>query len=164
MRAFAALKNRTAPPSAGDFDPRATLQSIMERGDDRERWSSSRAAVLEGYVVEVSGGAIEASNCYSFLSRDTHIALALRPDAPPTERVILEVTPPVREWAATQGLDWSTEALKRELEGRRCRFEGWLLFDEEHADQSENVAPGRHTNWRATAWELHPVTALKVVR
>jgi hypothetical protein len=43
-------------------------------------------------------------------------------------------------------------------------LEGWLLFDREHAGESENTAPGRAANWRATAWELHPVTKIEIIR
>jgi hypothetical protein len=43
------------------------------------------------------------------------------------------------------------------------RFEGWLMFDEEHRDESEHSNPGQAGNWRATAWEIHPVTMFKVV-
>lgn len=36
--------------------------------------------------------------------------------------------------------------------------------DRGHADESENTAPGARGNWRATAWELHPVTAIEVLK
>jgi len=49
------------------------------------------------------------------------------------------------------------------LVGQRVRFEGWLMFDIEHDEESENTSPGRPVNWRATAWELHPVTAIHVL-
>jgi hypothetical protein len=162
-REFARLKNRTTLPRASDFDNRVTLAAILQPGDDTTRWSNTRAAALEGYVVEVKEGAIEASNCLSFTERDTHIDLALKLDAPPAERAILEVSPRMRAWAKGQGQDWSTNALKRQLVGHQCRFQGWLLFDHEHADQSENTALSAKDNWRATAWELHPVTDIKVV-
>jgi hypothetical protein len=140
------------------------LAELLQRGEDRERWSTSRAAAIEGYVVEVREGGVESTNCFSFIRRDTHIEVALRPDAPPRERVILEVTPPLRDWAKNQGMDWSHDALARELKGRRCRFEGWLLFDVNHAGESENTEPGGAANWRATAWEIHPVTNIKVLK
>ena len=76
----------------------------------------------------------------------------------------MEVTPRMRSWAVEWGWDWSAATLKKELVGRRCRFEGWLLFDREHADESENTAPGARANWRATAWELHPVTSIEVLK
>lgn len=162
-RAFNRLKNRAEPPPAGDFDSRVTLAELLRPGEDRVRWSASRAAVLEGYVVAVRAGGVESANSFSLVRRDTHIEVGLSPDSPPRERVIVEVTPPLRDWAKARGMDWSHAALARELTGRRCRFEGWLLFDVNHAEESENVRPGAQTNWRATAWELHPVTAIKVL-
>jgi hypothetical protein len=162
-REFARLKNRTLLPRASDYDNQVTLAALLQPGDDAARWSNTRAATLEGYVVGVEEGAIEAANCLSFTERDTHINLALKLDAPPRERIILEVSPRMRAWAKGHGQDWSTNALNRELVGHRCRFQGWLLFDQEHADQSESTAPSAKDNWRATAWELHPLTDIKVV-
>ncbi|HZS09649.1 MAG TPA: hypothetical protein VFD58_32780 [Blastocatellia bacterium] len=158
------LKNRTTPPERADFDPRITLATLLQPGDDRARWSPSRGAAIEGYVVAVYEGSLEPANCFSPTWRDTHIDVALRPDAAKRERFILEVTPRVRDWAARRGWDWSTPALTRELVGRWCYFEGWLFFDSAHDGESENTAPGRARNWRATAWEIHPVTYLRVVR
>lgn len=163
-REFMRLKNRDAEPSPQDFDARVTLEAMSRPGEDRGRWSEARAGRVEGYVVEVVEGGVEAANCYSYRERDTHIHVAPRADAPRAEWVVLEVTPRSRASARGRGQDWSAEALRRELLGRRCRFEGWLLFDREHADESENTAPGAHGNWRATAWELHPVTAMEVLR
>jgi len=163
VRALNGLKNRTALPRAADFDGRVTLAEMLRTGDDRERWSASSAAAVEGYVIAVWEGGVESTNGFSFFRRDTHIEVGLRPDSPPRERVILEVTPPMRDWAKGQGLDWSHAALARELTGHRCRFEGWLLFDQNHTDESENTQPGRAANWRATAWEIHPVTLIKVL-
>jgi hypothetical protein len=159
-RALISHKNRTRPPADADFEGSATLAALLAGGDDRARWSDARAAVLEGYVVAVQPGAIEFANCLSFTDRDTHIDLALVSDAPPIERMVLEVTPAMREWARRRGLDWSLPAL-RALVGRRARFEGWLLWDVEHVDESENTNPAHSGNWRRTAWELHPVTAIE---
>jgi hypothetical protein len=164
MRAFVRLKNRTALPQQVDFDSRVTLAALLQPGEDRARWSASRAAAIEGYVVGVGRGGIEAANCYSLSSYDTHIHIALRPDAPGREQVVLEITRLMRERAESLGLDWSELALRRELSGHWCRFEGWLLFDDEHADESESTAPTGERNWRATAWEIHPVTHFEVVR
>lgn len=163
-RALARLKNRDAEPSRRDFDGRVTLEALLRPGEDRGRWSESSAGRVEGYVVEVVEGGVEAANCYSYRERDTHIHVARRADAPRAEWFVLEVTPRVRERARARGQDWSAGALRRELLGRLCRFEGWLLFDREHAGESENTAPGARGNWRATAWELHPVTAVEVLR
>ena len=123
----------------------------------------SRAAAIEGYVVRIEQAGIEAANRFLLTRRDTHIEVASRRDAPPRARVILEVTPPMRDWAKSRGIDWSADTLERTLLSRRCRFEGWLFFDRAHADESENTNPGGSGNWRATAWEIHPVTAIEVI-
>lgn len=163
-REFARLKNRAAPPKAADFDGNVSLEALLQPGEDRGRWSESRAGSIEGYVVEVKAGGIEAANCYSYRERDVHIHVAARADASRTEWVVVEVTPRARRYAAESGQDWSAAALRGQLVGRRCRFEGWLLFDREHADESEHTAPGARGNWRATAWELHPVTSIEVLK
>jgi hypothetical protein len=157
------LKNRTTIPSPTDFDPRVTLEALLQPGNDRQRWLVTRAATIQGYVVAVKTARMESANRFSITRRDTHIEVALSAAAPPSKRVILEVTPPMRDWARDRGLDWSTEALQRAITGRLCRFEGWLLFDTEHVDESENTSPGGAGNWRATAWEIHPVTAITLL-
>ena len=48
--------------------------------------------------------------------------------------------------------DWSTDALKHELQGHWITFTGWLLFDFEHSGQAESTSPGNPKNWRATCW------------
>ena len=163
-RNLARLKNRTAMPRPEDFDAAVTLDALLRPGDDRARWSEARAAAVEGYVVAVSRAGTEAANCFSPARRDIHVHVAARADAPLRESVVIEVTPHFGRRAGGLGRDWSEAALRRDLLGRLCRFEGWLLFDREHADEAENTAPGVSGNWRATAWELHPVTRVSAVR
>ncbi|MCA1628900.1 MAG: hypothetical protein LC785_02585 [Acidobacteria bacterium] len=163
-RAFVLLKNRESQPAESDFDRAASLDALLAAGDDRARWSESRAAAVEGYVVDVQVGGVESSNCFSLTRRDVHVHVARRADAPATETVVVEVTPRSAAAARARGLDWSLRALRRDLTGRLCRFEGWLLYDREHADEALNTAPGNPVDWRATAWELHPVTRIDVLK
>ena len=163
-RALHRLKNRTTIPQTADFNPQISLTELLKQGDDSARWSPQHAAHVEGYVINVANARPEATNCYLPCRRDIHINLASRPDAPQNEQVVLEVTPNIRDWATQQGLDWSETTLREQLLGHWCAFEGWMYFDEGHADQAENTAPHNPSNWRATAWEIHPVTKLRVVR
>src|SRR3954454_6646560 len=39
---------------------------------------------------------------------------------------------------------------------------GWLLYDAEHENQSAHTAPSNPSDWRATAWEVHPITDIDV--
>lgn len=154
------LKNRDAAPGWADFDPAITLAAILAPGNDISRWSTSQAASITGYVIDVHPGGIETVNCHArdLAGRDTHIEIALNPGAPETARMIVEVTPRWRARMASVGIDWSTATLERALTGHWVTFTGWMLYDAEHVAQSENTAPGRASDWRATAWEIHPVT------
>jgi hypothetical protein len=158
------LKNRTAFPQAADFDSTVTLDALLNRGDDSNRWSTDRAAKVQGQVIDVAYAGSEAANCFSPSRRDIHILIANRKDAPKSEQVVLEVTPKLADWAAKQGIDWSEQTLHAQLVGRWCEFEGWLYFDVGHAEESENIAPGNPENWRATAWEVHPITKITVIK
>ena len=161
-RALIAFKNRTHTPLPPDYDPRVTLVTLLEPGADESRWSPDRAGVIEGYLLRVVTAGVELANCLSFFDRDLHLEIGMKPDAPAIERVIVEVTPPMQAIMRDRGVDWSTRALEAFV-GRRVRVAGWLMFDHEHADEAENTRPGERDNWRATAWELHPMIAIAAV-
>lgn len=166
VRTLNRLKNRVAAPVARDIDSAVTLGVLLAAGDDRDRWSERRAATVVGYVRAVKVGGVETVNCFAKTPdrRDTHIELVTDPDDSGQLPLIVEVTPWWRRHAASRGTDWSIDSLRASLQDRWVRVTGWLLFDGEHQRQAENTAPGRVGNWRATAWELHPVTALEVVQ
>lgn len=166
VRTLNLKKRRMAVPAAADIDERVTLPAMTIPGDDSDRWNDSRAAAVEGYVADVIVGGVESVNCHTHdpLYRDTHIELTLDPNGGDESKfVIVEVTPQWRERMRGQGIDWSTPALRRQILGRWVRVTGWLLFDAEHANASENTAEPGANVWRATAWEVHPVTSIQVV-
>jgi hypothetical protein len=152
------LKNRTSLPTAADFDPTITLDALLQPGNDTDRWSTSRAARIQGEVIDVAYARPEATNCFSPCRRDIHILLATRKGATKIEQIVVEVTPNF------QTAGWSEETLQNQLVGHWCEFEGWMYFDAGHAEESENISPGKPDNWRATAWEIHPVTKIAVIR
>ena len=158
------LKNRTSFPQATDFDSRITLEALLQRGDDRNRWSTDRAGRIQGEVIDVAYAGAEATNCFNPCRRDVHILVATRKGVAKSEHVVVEVTPNLHDWAAREGIDWSEQTLQAQLVGHWCEFEGWLYFDLGHAEESENISPGKPDNWRATAWELHPLTKITVIR
>lgn len=158
------LKNRIALPQAADFDTRVRLDTLLQPGDDTDRWSTDRAAKVQGLVIDVAYARPEATNCFNPCRRDIHIVISNRKDAPKSEQIIVEVTPNLRDWAASQGIDWSEATLQAQLAGHWCEFEGWLYFDLGHAQEAENTTPHDPGNWRATAWELHPVTRITLIK
>ena len=166
VRELNVAKRRMTVPTPADVDPSVTLAALVTPGNDVDRWNMRRAATISGYVADVKVGGVESVNCHTHdpLYRDTHIELTLDPmHDDESKHVIVEVTPQWREQAAKHGLDWTTPGLRRALLGRWIRVTGWLLFDAEHANASENTAkPGAHV-WRATAWEIHPITKIEVL-
>lgn len=165
VRALNRLKNRAAAPTPADVDDDVTLAGLLAPGDDRDRWSEGRAVSIVGYVRAVKVGGVETVNCYARdpARRDTHIELVADPADPGELPLIVEVTPGWRAHVGRAGSDWSTDSLRAQFAGRWVQVTGWLMFDAEHARQAENTAPGAPGNWRQTAWEVHPVTALEVV-
>lgn len=163
-KALNVLKNRDDAPLAEQIDPNATLGAVLMPGNDLDRWSTDRGATFEGVVLKVKPGDPETPNCGATdpAHEDTHIELALDPTAPSTKRVIVEVTPRWREKMAVIH-DWSTSALRQQLLGRRIQVTGWLLSDWPHKGQAENTHPNGASNWRATVWEIHPITGFVVL-
>lgn len=159
------LKNRYTAPRPADLDSSVTLAALLKPGDDRSRWDQHRGASIIGYVRDVKPGGIETTNCRARDPRfkDTHLSLVLDPMKTGALPVIVEVTPRWRAMMAAHGKDWATRTLRQQFLGRWVRVTGWLLFDVEHANAAENTAPGHPRNWRATAWEVHPITAIQVV-
>jgi hypothetical protein len=154
-------KNREDAPSVAKINPAATLAAVLGPGNDLRRWSRDDGATFEGTVVGVKIGGIESVNCHAkdAAHRDTHIELALDAGASEIQRVIVEVTPRWRDQMAVIA-DWSTAALKKQLLGKRVRITGWLFDDLEHEAEAENTNPGGGKNWRATVWEIHPITGI----
>jgi len=110
------LKNRTSLPTAADFDPTITLDALLQPGDDSNRWSTNRAARIQGEVIDVAYTRPEATNCFSPCRRDIHILIATHKDAAKREHVVLEVTPNFQTAA------WSEETLQAQLVGHWCEF------------------------------------------
>ena len=165
-RALNRLKNRDAAPAAAQIDHAITLEAMVAPGQDKSRFSSGRGAIADGYVDTVYVGGIESANCEatSPAGRDTHIELSLDAQrSRPDQRVIVEVTPRWRRKVHAQGKDWSTAALAAALTRHRVRVTGWMMFDYDHAPESLNTGKPGKTIWRATAWEIHPVTVIEVL-
>ena len=161
------LKNRNKFPEEKDFDNSVSLEKILLPGNDKTRFDVNKAARIKGYVYDVKTGGVETCNCKTKEKdlRDTHIEIVLDPmNQEKAKRFIVEITPRLREMMRKQGINWSTNNLRDKFLGRWVQIEGWLFFDEEHANASENTNPQKENNWRASAWEIHPITKLEVIK
>lgn len=160
------LKNRYVAPQDSEIDASITLDALLAPDDDRTRWSSTSGAELTGYVLAVKPGGGETCNCGKTdpANTDTHIELVSDPtNTDGTQVVVIEVTPRMRAIMDASGTDWSTKTLRAQFRHKWVKVRGWMTFDAQHANAAENTNPGGANNWRATAWEIHPVTAIEVV-
>lgn len=157
-------KNRRTAPHASDIDSTFTLANLLKPGADDRRFNGRNAGELEGFVVAVKLGGVETVNCKATdtLHRDTHIEVAAHIGDDSTKRIIVEVTPRWRAEMKSVGVDWSTQGLQA-LKGKRVRFRGWQLFDFEHRGEAKNTAPANPKDWRATVWEIHPITSFTIL-
>ncbi len=179
------LKNRFRLPSNGQIETLAysELLNLPFEDENGEKINSSdpnngRFVSFTGYVRKVKyGGRSESCNCKATIKEfiDTHIEVIPTPDTvnDPTgsEMVVVEVTERSRRLAkdgllhSNIGNDWSNSVLVARLEGRTVTFKGWLFYDGDHHLEGWNSDPenisGR-ANWRATAWEIHPVMSIEV--
>jgi hypothetical protein len=161
------LKNRTVAPLQTNVNPDISLATILAPGNDVNRWNAMQAAIIVGYVVAIKAGGPETVNCKATDAghTDTHIELALNAgDLQGIHHMIVEITPRERAIANSNGKDWSTSNLRKTLLGRKITVVGWMMLDKEHCNASENTNPVGANNWRATCWEIHPVSALGSAR
>jgi hypothetical protein len=160
-------KNRYQMPGNNDIDPEVSMAALIAPGKDVNRFDQKKAAKITGFVIDVLvGGNKETCNCGATKpdERDTHIELGLAKDAPPNQRVIVEITPRLRMQMKKKDIDWTTKTLRNEIKGKWVEVTGWLLFDTMHIQEAENTNPGNEMNWRATCWEVHPITSLTVLK
>lgn len=151
------LKNRFVVPAS--VDPSISFAALYG-ASVTANLDQSKAATIEGYVPEVKPGGIESCNCGSEVDLDTHIYVVPTAATDKHHSVIVEVTPRVRSLHPL----WTQEWLKSNLEGHTVRFTGYILNDMEHKVSSFNDNPTGKANWRQTTWEIHPVTAIEIVR
>ncbi|MBL7813449.1 MAG: hypothetical protein JNL70_00490 [Saprospiraceae bacterium] len=159
------LKNRYSFPRSSDFDPKFNWETLSVFEDDSRKFDVKKAAILRGYVLRVKMSEKETCNCNSENPefRDTHIIIT--PDKNKRgvlDQIIVEITPRMRLIMKAKGVDWSQAALKK-LYGKTIEVEGWLFYDYKHGDQSAKVMQKTKGVTRSTAWEIHPVTSIKVL-
>ena len=157
-------KNRTdipahyAPLTFAEF---LALPAVAEKytTPDLEivRIQTQRGVSLEGYIAEVFRATDGATYGRPPEQGDLHVHLRAVQQAQcgfagsRNQQIVTEVTPHFQP--PTTG--WSYEALLDLCQRQaRVRISGWLLHDYPHL---KDVG-----NWRASAWEIHPVTDIEV--
>jgi hypothetical protein len=155
-----------------------TVQEIRDPANDK-KFTPSKRVWVTGFVASVDpGGNKETCNCGRGDLRDVHINIVADPSEADdkSKYVVVEFTP---RWEKRFGFDDSNygamrRAVEDKIKGKWVKFSGWMLYDFIHANASQSTAPGnpvcpndgqQHSgcNWRATPWEVHPVTAYTLV-
>ncbi len=161
-------KNRYNLPTVSSIDPSITLAKLIDATAIAGKFSMDKAVRITGYVFNVKVGGTESCNCKTTdkVFKDTHIELT--PDnrhTDPEYRLIVEVTPRVRQLMERQGIDWSTETLVEKLKGHLVTIEGWLFYDKSHEGQAFSTNPDNASgrNWRSSCWEIHPITRIDIL-
>ena len=168
-------KNRNA---VATNPQKITVQEIRDPANNT-KFTPSKKVWVTGYVANVDpGGLKEKCNCGRTDLRDVHINVVadLSEANDPTKYVVVEFTP---RWEKKFGFDDSNydsmrQAVENQIKGKWVKFSGWMLFDYIHANASQSTSPGnpvcprdgqlhKGCNWRATPWEVHPVTAYTIV-
>lgn len=134
-----------------------------------------------GYLYSVKAEGKESSNCqldsgednenvdfHIYLGFDQAVASRIEngttTPADKTEinpkSVIVEMTPHYR---GRFHPEWTLDAIQNQL-GKQIRVTGQLMVDNEHYVKSQDCGRKDHTAscWRATVWELHPITDFEV--
>lgn len=135
-----------------------------------------------GYLYDIKVEGKESSNCqldddaqdenvdfHIFIGFDAGIAEKLRNGTAltPAERkqvtqesMIVEMTPHYRD---TNHPEWTAQSVK-DQKGQQVRVYGQLMVDNEHFVSGQDCAKAPRTAncWRASVWELHPVTDFEV--
>ncbi|MFN3476379.1 MAG: hypothetical protein ACK4Z6_02330 [Candidatus Methylomirabilales bacterium] len=153
-----AIPSRYEPLTFGEFLALPSLPAEYTASD----WGlvlahTGRSVSLEGYIAEVIPAMDGAT--YGRPPEEGGVHLHLRetrqpgcfPGGPRGRQLVAEVTPhfhpPKTRWAYDALLD----LCQRQV---RVRLLGWLLHDYQHV-QDVGV-------WRASAWEIHPVTKIEI--
>lgn len=142
-----------------------SIEEFLESGDDTDRWYEGAAVEMDVFIGDVYAAEVEDCNCRKKGDdmMDTRILMyAQDSDMKKRYSMVGEVTPRIKALKKSKGLDWSTAALKQ-FKGTWMRVRGWLLFDFMHSGNAVNTKPRGRALWRATAWELHPLTDIKPI-
>jgi hypothetical protein len=165
------LKNRYDIPEADNLDPTVTLARMASETDTTATAGNTvlnqdNSATIDGYIYLVKTGGTESCNCGTSTPdyMDTHIYVGPAGATSDKQCVIVEVTPRIRQLMAQQGTVWSTPALMSMLKpGTHVHITGWLFYDAEHWPAAANNPQHGTLVWRASCWELHPVTDIEVL-
>ena len=158
---FNELKNRYTKPT--DIDTSITLSKILKPGDDRLRWYYDVGAEIEGYIADVHEADTESCNCNLADVKDIHIDLVVHKNDPKDSGMVVEITPRWHAYMESKDKNWTINGLKNIRDSsKKIIITGWMFFDKDHIGHARNTSPEGLDINRKTAWEIHPVTQIRI--
>ena len=163
------LKNRDEPPDSYET---LALKEILDNKPeqaqavgkrDRSKWTPQAkaevekwerlGASVEGFLLAMKHEGPERCNCKSDQFKDYHLWLGAAPVQKKSElkkakksAQVMEISPRVLEKHA----EWDPKLLSKLVRDKtKVRISGWLMWDQEHPEQSGKS--------RGTLWEVHPI-------
>jgi hypothetical protein len=150
------MKNRD--DITGSIDHSVTIQSLIAAKEETDL-DETKPVQITGFVADVIPGTPnETCNCARSDIADIHIdVVAKKADRNnKVKYVIVEISPRFQDKLG------DVATVKGKIMGKCVQFTGWPTYDYKHRSNSRNIKATGNI-WRATAWEVHPVTAFKVV-
>jgi len=150
------MKNRD--DITGSIDHSITIQDLIKSPEQTDL-DENTAVEITGFVADVINGTPkETCNCARSDISDIHIdVVAKKKDRNNNDKyVIVEISPRFQDKLGDM------KTVKKKITGKWVKFTGWLTYDYKHRSNARNIKKTGNI-WRATAWEVHPVTAFKVV-
>ena len=170
------LNTRKNRGTAATHPDKITFDELRDPDNNTGKFNETMKVWITGYVASVDpGGKQETCNCKRGDLRDVHINIVADPSEAndKSKYVVVEFTP---RWEKRFGFDDSDysamrQAVEDKIGGKWVKFEGHLLYDYFHENAAKTTRPNQPTctgeeggcNWRATAWEVHPVTKYTLV-
>jgi hypothetical protein len=175
------VKFLTSPADYKDLDSRTPKElaktNHLDLKDDLAKMGEGQEYGVIGYLYYAKQEGAESSNCELTAPDDTdyHIGIGFdksmaaaaatgKPAAADKTTiketaVVVEMTP---QYRANFAPEWTIDALKKII-GKQVKVVGQLMADNEHNEPKDNCAFPDHGDacWRASIWELHPVTSFK---
>jgi len=145
-------KNRSKIPASPST---TTIQQLVKAKEETDL-DFNKAVTVRGYVAHVKPGEVETCNCYKPDLLDVHIEVVAKEADKDNKNkyVIFEINPKLEN-------KLGDAASLRSLEGHWVIFTGYLTYDYLHRGESYN-RKHKPSNWRSTAWEVHPVISFVV--
>jgi len=150
------LKNRDI--TAGPVNRDVTIDSILKGGrEDTGRYKLTELMTVTGYVLGADDSGPESCNCFSndTTKQNIKIYLGQSINSWKDSVMVVEITPKLKKL--------HPEIYADGLTGQQITITGYMMYNFEAKRFALNACKTCRTTDRKTAWEICPVTDIKVL-